>query len=108
MSDNPLLAFAIGSLAASRGSNELAHLSASIMAPRPARNTSPNVDTLALIEALQEQERYIAQQEAVIAQLRAINVEWQQYGAELKAQKAELKEWADWAALELKRYKNKG
>lgn len=107
MSDNPLLAFAIGSLAASRGSNELAHLSASIMAPRPARAVSPGADTVAMIEALQEQEQHIARQDDLIARLRAINVEWQEYGAKLKAQKVRLQEWADWADMELKKYQNK-
>ncbi len=108
MSDNPLLAFAIGSLAASRGSNELAHLSASIMAPRPVRSLEPGPDITVLIETLQEQEQHIARQDDLIARLRQVSLEWQEYGKRLKAKNTKLEEWADWAEQELKRYQNKG
>lgn len=103
MSDSPLLAFAIGSLAASRGASETARLAASVMVPR-----APSVDVGALIQAIQEQEQYIAEQGNLIDQLRHELSEWKEYGAETERRRAKLETYANWADAELKKHGGKG
>lgn len=105
MSDNPALGFALGYLAAGPATETAA--TGALMLTRALRTRQePQIDVNGLLHLVQEQEQHIARQDEIIAQLRATNVEWQEYGAKLKAQKTRLQEWADWADIELKKYKN--
>ena len=103
MSDSPLLAFAIGSLAASRGASDTARLAASVMVPQ-----EQSIDVNTLMEAIQEQEQYIAEQGRLIEQLRHQLSEWKVYGAETERRRAKLETYANWADEQLKKYTNKG
>lgn len=101
MSDSPLLAFAIGSLAASRGASETARLAVDVMTPRRAQ---PTVNVNGLIQALQEQEQLIHDQNTYIENLQRERDEWKAHSAETERRRAKLYDYAMWAEAELKKY----
>ena len=102
MSDSPLLSFAIGSLAASRGSSDLAHLTASIISPHPVQT---RVDVNSLFAAIRELEAHIGRQDAFIEDLKRETRELREHARDVERDRNALIDWAERAEAELKRWR---
>ena len=107
MSDNPALGFALGYLTAGPAT-ETAATGALMLTRALRRPQHPQLDVNSLLSLVQEQEQHIAEQNDVIEKLRGNNAAWQDYGTKLEREHDRLREWAEWADLELKKHRNKG
>ena len=103
MSDDPLTSFAIGSLAASRGSSELAELSASLFRPSSAPQRASTIDVNAVLQAARELDEYVRRLERYVENLQQEIKELRAHSARVESDRDKMYIWADWAEAELKR-----